>query len=65
MRLFDLLKLSNAKYSDRIAVKDDVCEITYSQLMANVKQMSDYLRSVGCGPGVKIAIVLPNSTGEF
>jgi len=65
MKLIDLLKRSVAKYPDRIAVKDDFCEITYAQLLSNTEQLSDYLRSAGCGPGVKIAIVLPNSAAYF
>lgn len=65
MRLIDLLKRSGTKYPDRVAVKDDVCEITYTQLLSNVEQLSGYLKSAGCGPGVKIAIVLPNSAVYF
>jgi len=65
MRLIDLLKRSGTKYADRVAVKDDVCEITYTQLLSNVEQLSGYLKSAGCGPGVKIALVLPNSAVYF
>jgi len=65
MRLIDLLKRSGRKYPDRIAVKDDICEMTYAQLMLNVQRLSGYLKSAGCGPGVKIAIVLPNSATYF
>ena len=65
MRLIDLLRLSNTKYPDRVAVKDDVREITYAQLLSNVEQLSSYLKSAGCGPGVKIAIILPNRGAYF
>lgn len=65
MRLINLLTQSVNKYSDRIAVKDNVCEITYAQLLSNVEQLSNYLKSVGGSPGVKIAIVLPNSASYF
>ena len=57
MRLIDLLKRSGTKYPGRIAIKDDICEITYTQLLSNVEQLSVYLKSTGCGPGVKIALV--------
>jgi len=65
MKLIDLLKRSSSKYPDRIAVKSDIGDITYSQLLANVKQLSGYLKSAGCGPGVKVAIVLPNQGAYF
>ena len=65
MRLSDLLKRSTAKYPDRIAVKDDICEMTYTQLLFNAEQLSDSLKSAGCQAGVKIAIVLPNSAAYF
>ncbi|MHC5060695.1 MAG: class I adenylate-forming enzyme family protein [Planctomycetota bacterium] len=59
------MKRSTAKYPAKIAVKDDVCEMSYAQLLSNTKQLSSFLRSAGCGPGVKIAIVLPNSAAYF
>ncbi len=65
MRLIDLLKRSGSKYPDRVAVKDEACEISYAQLLSNVEQLSCYLKSAGCGPGVKIAIVLRNSAAYF
>ena len=65
MRLIDLLKRSAAKYPNRIAVKDDICEMTYAQLLSNTLRLSDYLKLAGCGPGVKIAIALPNQTAYF
>jgi long-chain acyl-CoA synthetase len=65
VRLIDLLKQSSGKYPHRVAVKDDVCELTYSQLMVNVERLSNYLQSAGCGPGVKVAVVLPNSGAYF
>ena len=34
MKLIDLLERSVTKYPDRIAVKDDVCEMSYAQLLA-------------------------------
>ena len=60
MRLIDLLQRSCTKYPNRVAVKDDICEMTYAQLLSNVEKLSDLLKSAGCGPGVKIAVVLPN-----
>lgn len=65
MKLINLLKQSSAKYPDRVAVKDNVCETTYSQLLSNAKRLGDYLKSAGCELGVKIAIVLPNSASYF
>ena len=65
MKLINLLKLSSTKYPDRIAIKDDVGEITYAQLLSNVQRLSNYLKLAGCGPGVKIAIVLPNHEVYF
>ncbi len=65
MRLIDLLKRSSAKYPGRIAVKEDGCEITYALLLSNAQQLGGYLKSAGCGPGVKVAIVLPNSAVYF
>lgn len=65
MKLIDLLKRSGSKYPDRIAVKDDIGEMTYTQLLSNVQQLSDLLESSGCGSGVKIAVVLPNSATYF
>ena len=65
MRLIDLLKRSGSKYPDRIAVKDDICEMTYTHLLSNVEQLSNFLKSAGCGPGVKIAVVLPNLGAYF
>lgn len=65
MKLIDLLKRSVTKYPDRIAVKDDVCEMTYAQLLSNTEQLTGILKSAGCGPGVKVAIVLPNSAAYF
>ena len=65
MKLIDLLKQSAAKFPDKISVKDDTCEMTYSQLMTNVKRISDCLCSVRCGPGVKVAVILPNSAAYF
>jgi acyl-CoA synthetase (AMP-forming)/AMP-acid ligase II len=65
MKLIDLLKHSAAKYPDRIAVKDDIGEITYSRLLSNTEQLSEYLKTAGCGPGVKVAIVLPNCGAYF
>ncbi|MHC4737928.1 MAG: class I adenylate-forming enzyme family protein [Planctomycetota bacterium] len=65
MRLIDLLQRSSTKSPGRIAVKDDVCEMTYAQLLSNVEQLSGYLKSAGCRPGVKIAVVLPNSAVYF
>lgn len=65
MNLIDLLKQSADKFPDRIAVKDDICEISYSQLLTNTGQLSGFLKTIGCGPGVKAAIVLPNCAGYF
>ena len=65
MRLIDLLKRSGTKCPDRVAVKDDVGEMTYSQFMLNVDTLSDYLRLAGCAPGVKVALLLPNSAVYF
>ena len=65
MGLIDLLKRSATKYPDRLAVKDDVCEMTYTQLLSNAQQLSGYLKSAGCGPGVKIAVALPNQGAYF
>lgn len=65
MRLIDLLKLSSTKYPSRIAIKDDNNETTYAQLLSNVERLSSYLKSAGCGLGVKIAIALPNHEAYF
>jgi acyl-CoA synthetase (AMP-forming)/AMP-acid ligase II len=65
VRLIDLLKRSSTKYPSRIAVKDDICEMTYARLLSNTEQLSGYLKSAGCGPGVKIAVVLPNRGAYF
>ncbi|HPS55397.1 MAG TPA: class I adenylate-forming enzyme family protein [Sedimentisphaerales bacterium] len=65
MKLFDLLKRSAAKFPGRTAVIDDACEITYAKLLSNTEQLSKYLKSAGCRPGVKVAVVLPNSSVYF
>jgi acyl-CoA synthetase (AMP-forming)/AMP-acid ligase II len=65
MKLINLLKLTSCKYPDRLAVKDDVCEMTYAQLVLNVDLLSGYLQSSGCLPGVKVALLLPDSVVYF
>lgn len=65
MRIIDLLKNSASKVSDKLAVIDDAKKLSYSQLLTNVNYLSDYLVSVGCAPGVKIALLLPNSSVYF
>ena len=65
MKLIDLLIQSAAKYPNKIVVRDDTCEMTYTQLLSNTKRLSNILKSSGCGPGVKIAIVLPNCVAYF
>lgn len=65
MKLVDLLKRSVTKYPGRKALMDDVCEMTYSKLLSNVMDLSEHLKSAGCGPGLKVAIMLPNSAAYF
>lgn len=65
MKLIDLLKRSAVKHPDRLALKDDLYEMTYSQLLFDVEQLSDFIISAGGGQGVRVAIVLPNSATYF
>lgn len=65
MKIIDLLIESTARHPETIAVRDDVIELTYSQLSANVDCLSDYLTSNRCPPGAKVAILLPNSALYF
>jgi long-chain acyl-CoA synthetase len=61
MKIIDLLIQAASRYPDRPAVNDNIGELSYGQILANVNILADHLRSVGVGSGVKVALRLPNS----
>ncbi|MHC4332675.1 MAG: AMP-binding protein [Planctomycetota bacterium] len=61
MRIIDLLKNSAAARPQAIAIRSGGFELSYRQMLADAESLSQRLRLVGCGPGIKVAIVLENS----
>ena len=61
MRQINLLEHSANKYPDKIAIKDNFCDLTYNQLLSKVEQLSENLTFAGSQKGVTVAIVLPYS----
>ncbi len=61
MKIIDLLTNSVASAPDRIAMKNGDVEITYAQMLSDVHDLYERLKSAGCSGGVKVAIVLGNS----
>jgi acyl-CoA synthetase (AMP-forming)/AMP-acid ligase II len=61
MRLIDLLKSGSAVRPGRVAVRSGHVVLSYERMFSDVMRLSDLLRAAGCGPGVKVAVVLGNS----
>ncbi|WP_137872695.1 long-chain fatty acid--CoA ligase [Rhodococcus sp. Q] len=60
MNLTDNLKASAANHGDRVAVKMDDAELTYTQLEALAAKVAGWLRELGIEPGDRVALSLPN-----
>jgi long-chain acyl-CoA synthetase len=61
MKIIDLLTNSAASQPHKVAIKSDGVQLLYRQVLLDVENLSEYLKSAGCRPGVKVAIVLGNS----
>ena len=61
MKIIDLLTNSGTRQSHRIAIKSGETQLRYWQMLLDVENLSEHLKSEGCRPGVKIAIILGNS----
>ncbi len=60
MNLASILTESAAESGDRVAVKLDDSELTYSQLDGASAHIAGLLRARGLGPGDRVGIMLPN-----
>jgi acyl-CoA synthetase (AMP-forming)/AMP-acid ligase II len=61
MKIIDLLRNSAAARPQAIATKSGAFELSYRQMLADAETLSQRLRLIGCGPGIKVAVVLDNS----
>ncbi len=61
MRIIDLLTNSAARWPKRIAMKTENARMSYRQMLLEVQSLAEQLKSAGCRPGVKVAIVFGNS----
>ncbi|MEU6676351.1 long-chain fatty acid--CoA ligase [Streptomyces sp. NPDC046925] len=57
-----ILKESAARHPDRIAVVDGDARVSYRSLWLEVLRFAGRLRARGVGPGVRVALLLPNTT---
>jgi long-chain acyl-CoA synthetase len=60
MNLADNLKASAAEHGDRVAVKLDDLELTYSQLDGASAHIAGMLAARGVEPGDRVGVMLPN-----
>lgn len=61
MRIIDLLNQSVVKAPEAVVFEGSKGRISYQQMLVGVDKIAQELRQVGCGPGVRVAIVLNNS----
>jgi len=61
MKLIDLLESSAATGPQTPAVKNTQIQISYHQMLADVRTLAEQLKSIRCRPGTKVAIILGNS----
>ncbi|AKJ30063.1 non-ribosomal peptide synthetase [Caldimonas brevitalea] len=52
-----------AQTPDAVAVRDDVCQLSYRELNARANQLARYLRAHGVGPDRRVAICTERSAG--
>lgn len=55
------MRNSAAARPQAIAIRSGAFELSYRQMLTDAESLSQRLRLVGCGPGIKVAIVLENS----
>lgn len=65
MKIIDLLTKSATSRPHRVAIKNGKAQLRYWQMLLDVEKLSERLKSTGCRPGVKVAIVLGNSMEYF
>jgi len=61
MKIIDLLTNSAVGHSERSAMESGGTKMSYGQMLLEVQSLSERLKSAGCKPGVKVAIVFGNS----
>lgn len=61
MKIIDLLSNSAVGHPERTAIESGGTKMSYEQMLREVCSLSEQLKSVGCKPGVKVAIVFGNS----
>lgn len=61
MKIIDLLTNSAVSHPERTAIESGATKMSYGQMLREVRSLSERLKSVGCKPGVKVAIVFGNS----
>ena len=60
MNLVDNLTTTTGRHGDRVALKLDDAELSYSQLDGASAHVAGMLRAKGVGPGDRVGIMLPN-----
>jgi long-chain acyl-CoA synthetase len=61
MKVIDLLRNSAAASPQAVALRSGAFELSYREMLTDAETLSQRLRLIGCGPGIKVAIVLENS----
>ncbi|MHC4526388.1 MAG: class I adenylate-forming enzyme family protein [Planctomycetota bacterium] len=61
MKIIDLLTDSAASQPQATAITSREIEVSYKQMLEDVRSLSEQLRCAGCSRGAKVAIVLNNS----
>lgn len=65
MKIIDLLKDATLEKPQDIAIKSSTIELTYYRLCSDVKQLADFLKTLGCDAGVKVAVAVGNRPEYF
>ena len=65
MKIIDLLTNSATRWPHRIAIKSKKIQLHYWQMFVDVENLSEQLKSAGCRPGVKVAVIFGNSIEYF
>lgn len=60
----DLVRRGAERHGARIAITSPDANVTYTELAARTARVADILRRAGVGPGIQVAMSLPNSV-EF
>jgi acyl-CoA synthetase (AMP-forming)/AMP-acid ligase II len=63
--LGDLTRIGAERYPDRVAIADEVVEVTYGELHAHTDALASALRERGLHAGDRVAVLIPNTAMFF